>query len=279
VYPRIVADRTHPVDLEFALSRRPLRAWALLSFVCAAVALWVCGARLFAAIGSDRTGITFCIVIVFLAMWLRSLIDACYIDREFRRTQAAVEALFVRADAKGDLVAFKRYAAPCLFRRHVADLMAIYDRDSRIEQDNLAELMHVRLRARLRPLDVGSSTMLTLGLVGTIIGLITAVEGLANAMAQAGGDQGGLKEAMNATFGGMGTAFSATLMGSILGGVVLRLIYTSLSAQADHLVAYIAQFTEVFLLPVLRNEARRQRGFQPSGVGRASDDEYLEAGL
>jgi hypothetical protein len=234
--------------------KRPLVSWAVLSLLCLGLAGAISGQRLFQAIWTDHTGITFCIAAVFVIAFVKSLLDALFIDREFRLTDKQIR-LFWQSNIKD----FLEQAEPSIFRSHVGNLTLIWKRDDLIMQDNLVELLHARLRAKIRPLDVASSIMVSLGLVGTIVGLIAAVGGLGSAMTSAGTDQTGLVAGMNATLVGMGTAFSATLMGSIFGGVILRLLYTSVNSQTEHLVAHIAELTEVHLLPVLRDAARERR--------------------
>ncbi len=246
--------RRDELDAELA-RRRPLRDWLILSVLCLGLAAVISGRKLFEAIWTDRTGITFCIAVVFLIAFAKSLADVRFIDREFRLTDEQNRLLW----ATNNIKLFLSKSQPGIFRTHVANLATIFRRDDQIEQDNLVELMHARLRARVRPLDVASSVMVSLGLVGTIVGLIASIGGLGTAMGHAGTDPGGLMSGMNVTLGGMGTAFSATLMGSIFGGVILRLIYTSVSGQTEHLVAHIAEITEVHLLPVLRDAARERR--------------------
>jgi len=71
-------------------------------------------------------------------------------------------------------------------------------------------------------IDVFGNILITLGLIGTVVGLITILAGLTTSMNALGHDQekllGGIRHAM----GGMGTSFYATLLGSVLGGLLLR---------------------------------------------------------
>ncbi|TLS65377.1 MotA/TolQ/ExbB proton channel family protein [Mariprofundus erugo] len=64
--------------------------------------------------------------------------------------------------------------------------------------------------------------MITLGLIGTVLGMTMTMNGLHSALGELGVNQelllAGLRTAMN----GMGTAFYTTLMGAVLGGILLR---------------------------------------------------------
>jgi MotA/TolQ/ExbB proton channel family len=246
--------RRQELDAEFA-RRKPLRDWLLMSALCLTLACIVSGRRMIEAVWKDHTGVAPCIAAIFLITFIKSLIDVSYIDLEFKKTDEQIRLLW----STNNIKRFLDRASPSLFRHHVGNLVAIFKRDDQINQDNLIELIHARLKSRVRPLDIAANIMVSLGLVGTIVGLITSVGGLGTAMTHAGADQEGLLAGMNETLGGMGTAFAATLLGAIFGGVILRVIYTSVNSQAEHLVAHIAEITEVYLLPVLRDAARERR--------------------
>lgn len=109
---------------------------------------------------------------------------------------------------------------------------------------------------------VASQLLLTLGLIGTVIGLANSLEGLSGAMTAVvsptissgtvvqGGTSlaGGFKQAVS----GMATAFATTLFGAILGGVFLKLLFSCTQHLADELVDEIEITTETQLVPLLR---------------------------
>ena len=71
----------------------------------------------------------------------------------------------------------------------------------------------------------GATVLVTLGLIGTAAGLIQALGGLSEAVAVLGrGGAGGFEAGLDRALAGMSAAFVTTLMGSVLGGVALRML-------------------------------------------------------
>jgi hypothetical protein len=99
----------------------------------------------------------------------------------------------------------------------------------------------------LRTLSVIAGLMVTLGLIGTILGLIISVAGLESVMTQVGIANknifGGIKE----TIQGMAIAFYATLFGAVLGAVVLRMLSVSLTNSLIKMSCGLFEYLE--LLP------------------------------
>ena len=95
----------------------------------------------------------------------------------------------------------------------------------------------------LRILSVTSGVMVTLGLVGTILGLIVSVSGLENIMSNIGGGGNGMLGGIKQTISGMAIAFYTTLFGAILGAIVLKMIslslINSLTMMSSNLFNYI----------------------------------------
>ena len=77
-------------------------------------------------------------------------------------------------------------------------------------------------------------------------------------------EDGTLLENLKGVLGGMGTAFYTTLLGAILGSVVLKVLSSVYTSNAEHLVAHIAELTEVYIVPVLRRKARQRFKGQPT---------------
>ena len=73
-----------------------------------------------------------------------------------------------------------------------------------------------------------------------------------------GSDSDGLMAGMQETLGGMGTAFFTTLIGAMLGAVALRIFAGVANANANTLVAHIAEVTEIYIAPALRKSAKKR---------------------
>ena len=120
-----------------------------------------------------------------------------------------------------------------IFQQHVIDLGKIARHDSNFTQDSLITLLYSRMMAKSKMVDILSGVLVTLGLIGTIVGLISMTDGLSATLASLGedGEAADLLSGMRSTMSGLGTAFNTTLVGAILGSVVLRIlnnVYTCL---------------------------------------------------
>ena len=145
------------------------------------------------------------------------------------------------------------YSGSLLFEKHINNLMEIYNNiDSGfVNQDHSIDYLSNKLSRREYFVQLGSNIMITLGLIGTISGLIISITGLEQVMTSLGDDGtvvvGGLKQALD----GMGTAFYTTLFGAVLGGFFLKLLHQASINIADEVLDEIALKTEIFVLPYL----------------------------
>ena len=73
-----------------------------------------------------------------------------------------------------------------------------------------------------RTVELLGNILITLGLIGTVMGLTLTLTGLTGSLEALGQDQEELLQGLRQAMSGMGTAFYTTLLGAILGGVLLR---------------------------------------------------------
>lgn len=95
----------------------------------------------------------------------------------------------------------------------------------RNDQADIEALLDVELAPYRRishAVDVFGNLLITLGLIGTVVGLIAILAGLTTSMDALGHDQDRLLNGIRHAMNGMGTSFYATLLGSVLGGLLLR---------------------------------------------------------
>jgi len=88
--------------------------------------------------------------------------------------------------------------------------------------ESLVEVEFSVYRRTAHALEVLGNLLITLGLVGTVVGLTLTLTGLTSSLEALGQDQDQLMRGLRGAMGGMGTAFYTTLLGSVLGGVLLR---------------------------------------------------------
>ncbi|MEM7233804.1 MAG: MotA/TolQ/ExbB proton channel family protein [Planctomycetota bacterium] len=188
-------------------------------------------------------------------MIVKGFLDVLFLDRETRRASVQVRLL----ERVHDFEDFLEQAGPSVFRSHIANLYEIAYTHPDVNQDNLLEILQARLSARNRVVELFSSILVTLGLVGTIVGLMLMMDRLQAQIME--GTTGGSADLMSRLFGeggalvGLSTAFLTTLIGAVLGGVILRILTSVVDANLLRYVAHVGELTEVYVLPSLRRVA------------------------
>lgn len=181
--------------------------------------------------------------------------DAKFIDREMKLASDQVRIL----EEVDDFESFLERAPQSVFRSHIDNLYTISLSNPDVSQDNLIEVLHTRLMARNRVVELFSSILITLGLIGTILGLIIMMGDLTETMG--GGSVGDellakLGDPNTGALRGLSTAFLTTLLGAIFGGVVLRVLTSVVDASIMRYTAHLAELTEVHVIPFMRQSAR-----------------------
>ncbi len=94
------------------------------------------------------------------------------------------------------------------------------------EKPNIDALLEVEFSSYSRMshgIEILGNLLITLGLIGTVMGLTLTLTGLTTSLDALGHDQDMLLSGLRKAMGGMGTAFYTTLLGAVLGGVLLRI--------------------------------------------------------
>jgi flagellar motor component MotA len=189
-----------------------------------------------------------------------SFIVARHIDRQ---STLAAEQVRVLEEVDNFDTFFKRTAdQPSDFRRHIANLYDIACAHTDVSQDRLIQILQSRLRARNKVNDLFASILTTLGLIGTIVGLVVMMGSLSS---QVKSNAGNTQQLMTALFdqnggalAGLGVAFITTLLGAVLGGVILRVLTSVVDTSITNFTALVAELTEVHVLPSLRTLAEKR---------------------
>ena len=113
--------------------------------------------------------------------------------------------------------------------------------------DFTLEVLHAKLKNEGSVVVLASNIMITLGLLGTVSGLISSIGGL-QATSGVAGLMGGVTKAID----GRGVAFYTTLIGSMLGGITLRILHFYVDKQVDTFVSTMAEVVETRIIPSLR---------------------------
>lgn len=253
--------------VELGMRRRPLLEWTLYVVVLGIMVTVLAGQIIFDALRGDAWIITTIILGIFVFALVKNFLDVHFIARQRRLTSVQIDQL----RETNNIFVFLQNSEPSLFRDHIDNLHEIFRRDYNISQDNLVTLLQARLLSKTKVVDFASSILVTLGLVGTIIGLIQSAGGLGDVLRAMSAGDTSILAGVDQALEGMGLAFYTTLLGAILGGVCLRLLSNLVDANIDYVVSHIAELTEIYILPILRRAGRineeHQRKLREQGVG------------
>jgi hypothetical protein len=197
---------------------------------------------------SDQTGISYVIVILFALFYGLNVVNTLYYKKE---QNVLAQNQMPKFNPEIDDIEFEGSG---LLALHISNLSAIYRNlnDGEVTQDRALDIIANRLARREYFVQLGGNIMITLGLIGTVTGLIIAITGLESVMTSLG-ESGkmiipGLKQALS----GMGTAFYTTLFGAILGGFFLKLMHQASSNMVDEIIDDIAFRAEINVLPFFK---------------------------
>jgi hypothetical protein len=191
--------------------------------------------------------------------FLASFRDVRTLDHEVSLASRQMKQLIDLDDIEEFLDQTRGPKDSSFFRAHIAALYQIYTVSSEISQDTLIEILHSRLMAKNRKVELLASILITVGLIGTILGLMFMMDELIVSMA-AVNEEGGLIQALTAKGGplaGLGIAFITTLIGALCGGVILRILSSIVEEGITKYVTLLAEITEVNVLPILRQNSQQ----------------------
>jgi hypothetical protein len=132
-----------------------------------------------------------------------------------------------------------------------------------IDAGALLSAMDLRLRERNERAALSAQLLVTLGVLGTVIGLMAMMTGMSASVHAADNDAS--KSLMSVLFGpegplsGLSTAFTTTLLGTLFGGIVLRMLTASTARATDRLMAQCDELISVYILPALRAGTREAK--------------------
>jgi len=244
-------------DQNLALDRDPLREWLIYAAIIGSLIAVATGIHLVRAVITDRSGL--CIVIY--GLFVLGIFLNFRAVKTLRNEFVCAAFLLKKIKAQGGFNDLVSVSPSGVFHRHIKDLATIARHDPSVSQDSLVTLMYSRMLAKAKIVDVLSGVLVSLGLIGTVVGLISMTNGLGQTLESLGdtSDASSLMNGLRTTMAGLGTAFYTTLVGAILGSVVLRVMNNVYTSNVDHFVSYIASITEVQITPRLRKSARSSK--------------------
>jgi VIT1/CCC1 family predicted Fe2+/Mn2+ transporter len=237
------------------LDRDPLKEWTIYAAVIFVLLLLAAGRYIVSAVASDGSYLCVVILVLFVVGIAANFRGVLSLRSEYVCAAACLGTL----RQENGLLQVNELPPAGIFHRHVQDLSNIARFDGSFSQDSLITLLYSRMMAKCKIVEVLSGVLVSLGLIGTIVGLIAMTEGLSSTLESLGddGNASGLLSGMRTTMAGLGTAFYTTLVGAILGSVVLRVLNNVYTSNVDHLVSYVASTAEVQIVPRLKQKAKQ----------------------
>lgn len=233
----------------------PIMTWAFWSISVLGVFLTVTWDYFVAGFSADSSYITWIIVLFFILGLGFSLRAALYLEKEFKSLNAM--------DANQRIGDANSSDAAALFDAALERIR----RGDRVEMRNLISAYAARTKARTDNISVIANMLVTIGLLGTVLGLIMTVTGLDLVLQSSSADFASMKAGMNATVSGMGTAFYTTLFGALLGGVVLKVLGAEMRKSGMILSADALRFSELYVSPQMARHASETLVELEQGIG------------
>ena len=165
----------------------------------------------------DTTHITWAILMLFAMGVFTSFILTVVLTMESVR----VDRLEIIARERGWMGIESTSKRLCIASFFEA-LTTIVKNNGELNIEALVDVEFAIYRRSAHALEVIGNLLITLGLVGTVVGLTLTLTGLTGSLEALGHDEEQLLRGLRNAMGGMGTAFYTTLLGSVLGGVLLR---------------------------------------------------------
>jgi len=165
----------------------------------------------------DQTRVTWMIIGMFILGVVVSLIQAMKLTAEWFRAYRIASIV----EHKG-LAGLRQRGGGHVVDHFVDALHLIVDRNGRADVDALIDVEFSAQHRVSQFVSLLGNLMITLGLIGTVLGMTITMNGLNGALGSLGTDDTMLVEGLRSAMNGMGVSFYTTLIGSVLGGVLLR---------------------------------------------------------
>ncbi|MBI04222.1 MAG: hypothetical protein CMI96_00215 [Pelagibacteraceae bacterium] len=210
-------------------------------------------------LSSDKSYISFVILIVYFITSLHALIKIFNISSEIRnifivkdKIETNEKNIITIEDLKGlFLINDNKKNYKYFYQEYISNIITKTQKtdNQNFDQQILLQLFADKLNKQLKIGLLVSDMMLKLGLLGTIVGFILMLAPISNIDAY---DVSTLKTALSSMSGGMAIALFTTLAG-LVGGILLRTQYYLLDEANEELFSNIAQISETKIIPIIIN--------------------------
>jgi len=184
----------------------------------------------------DRTMMTSIIISVFAFAVLVSFHHAVVLTKEWLRASSLKQAISKHGLAGMEPLRRQKRNV----ERFIFSIQAILKRYGHLDLESLVLVEFSSQHRRSQFVSLIGNLLITLGLIGTVLGMTMILGGLNGAISAVGVDQALLMTSLADAMSGMGIAFYTTLMGAVLGGILLRVFSwitdTSVHALQDFML-------------------------------------------
>lgn len=182
-------------------------------------------AGIWGVLEQDKTRITW----IILAFFVFGLAASLALSIALTKESIAARQIESEVREKG-LIGFEIRSESRAVARYFQSLKMAMDSNSKPDAEALLNVELAVFQRMSRSIEVAGNLLITLGLIGTVMGLTLTLTGLTSSLDALGHDQDQLLQGLRKAMGGMGTAFYTTLLGAILGGVLLR-VFAQITEQ------------------------------------------------
>lgn len=218
--------------------KNPLLKWAGWAVILVTIFIFFMRGFFLAGLEKDASGISWVIIAFFAIGTGLSFLEAAKLARDQHHLNQ-----LVRNGLEG--LEHLDGRVPRLLKK----IQVLYAKNQPVDTGVIIDSFDTYHGASVRSLAVTSTVLVTFGLIGTMIGLISSISGLNELVSSIGTSQTELMKGMQKTINGMGVAFYTTFFGAFFGGILLKILAASLSGSLSRVSASLQNFIALELNP------------------------------
>ncbi len=213
----------------------PMASWSIWAGGLSLIMVVVTRTHLIKGFQADNTGMSAVIAAVFGAGLVISYLAARQLQSEWKVMREIEKTNNIPiAKSENDLASV------------FGKLVAFREKGELVSVHNAIDTYHSKHNSRVRSVSILAALVISMGLLGTVIGLIMSISGLGGMVENIGLSRTTMMEALKATVAGMGTAFYTTFFGA-LGGLILRAVAVSQLNSLSELCAEATEYADAHL--------------------------------
>lgn len=221
---------------------KPIVSWSIWAGGLSLVMGIVTRNHIIAGFQADNTGMSYVITALFGAGLFVSFLAARKLHSEWDVLAKINETNELpKPKGKQDLAA--------VFQK----LQGYKEKGETVDPHTAIDTYHSKHNSRVRSVSIMAALVISMGLLGTVVGLIMSISGLGSMVENIGLSRTTMMGALKMTVSGMGTAFYTTFFGA-MGGLILRAVAVSQLNSLSELCAEAAEYADKNLVAKLESK-------------------------